>query len=262
MSQFALLNACPFRPEDIKPGDFDFQAHLPVGKKTKKEKAKGRKGKRSREDSESEEHPSHDAGASNNTALPKRLCVSAFSKKVGHRAMGLQVSQVKLFIERFPTEFRMMALGKVVLPVKDGKPYVTEDGLPCPLLSTFNALRYLSTRFDDEGTRWNAGGKSQLRRVIEEGVQVEWMECDSFLSWQVMCDQADAQTQVQVHPHILDTAMKYVHYLRASFPSPDAGEAEDAISLAGKKRGQRFPKHVPGQRHPSIPRGQAVVADL
>ena len=64
MSQFALLNACPFRPEDVKPGDFDFQAHLPVGKKTKKEKEKGKKNKRNREDSESEDHPSHDAGPS------------------------------------------------------------------------------------------------------------------------------------------------------------------------------------------------------
>ena len=92
MSQLALLNACPFRPEDIKPGDFDFQAHLAVGKKTKKEKEKSKKNKRNREDSESEGHdPSHDAGSAKGakTALPKRLCVSAFSKKVAHRAMGL-----------------------------------------------------------------------------------------------------------------------------------------------------------------------------
>ena len=152
--------------------------------------------------------------------------------------MGLQVSQVRLFIERFPTEFRLMALGRVVLPMKDGKPYVSEDGLPCPLLSTFNALKYLATRIGDQGIQWNAMASSQLRRVMEEGVQVEWMELDSFLSWQVMCDQADAQTQVQVQPHILDTAMKYVHYLRASFPSEEAGE--DTILVAGTREARGF----------------------
>ena len=113
MSQFALLKACPFQPEDIKPGEFDVQAHLPDGKKTKKEKEKNKRNKKLREDSGSDDRPSHDAGESKspkhkvepscNAGLPTRLCVSAFSKKVGHRAMGLQVSQVRLFIERFPT---------------------------------------------------------------------------------------------------------------------------------------------------------------
>ena len=85
--------------------------------------------------------------------------------------MGLQVSQVRLLKKRFPTEFRLMALGRVVLPMKHGRPYVTEDGLPCPLLSTFNAMKYLAIRYEDSAIRWNSMALSQLRRVMEEGVQ-------------------------------------------------------------------------------------------
>ena len=241
MSHFALLNACPFRPEDIKPGEFDFQAHMPEGKKSKKDKDKSKKDKDKDKDKDKSSDPSCDAG------LPKRLGVSAFSTKVGHRAMGLQVAQVRLFIQRFPTEFRLMSLGCVVLPMKDGKPYVTDDGLPNPLLSTLNAIKYLTTRYDDATLGWNAQALSQLRRVVDEGVQVQWMECDSFLSWQVMCDQADAQSQVQVHPHILDTAMKYVHYLRATVPPPshDAGQ-EDSL-MAGAEHARGFEKLFQGK---------------
>ena len=65
---------------------------------------------------------------------------------------------------------------------------MTDDGLPNPLLSTLNAIKYLMTRYDDDTLGWNAQALSQLRRVVDEGVQVQWMECDSFLSWQVMCD--------------------------------------------------------------------------
>ena len=51
-----------------------------------------------------------------------------------------------MFVERFPSEFREMSMQKAVLPCSmDGsRPFVAPDGsLPCPALSTYNALRYL-----------------------------------------------------------------------------------------------------------------------
>ena len=221
MAHFSLLTGCPFRPEDIKLGGFDFQAHLPEGKKKDKDTA-NKKDKDTAK--KKDDDPSHDAGP-----LPKIISISAFSRKVGHRSMGLQVAQVRLFIQRFPSEFRLMSMGRIVLPMKDGRAYVAEDGLPCPILSTVNAVKYLSTKYDDEKTEWNSQGKAQLQRVLSEGLQVQWVECDSFLEWQLMCDQADTQSQVQVQTHILDTAMKYLHYLRATTPAP-ATDAEQESS--------------------------------
>ena len=59
--------------------------------------------------------------------------------------MGFQVAQVKLFTHRFLTDFREMSMAKLVLPCNlDGTlPFVAQDGLPCPALSTMNALRWL-----------------------------------------------------------------------------------------------------------------------
>ena len=52
----------------------------------------------------------------------------------------------------------------MVLPMKGGKPYVAEDGLPNPLLSTLNAIKYLSSRdADDKDARWNAQVLSQFQ---------------------------------------------------------------------------------------------------
>ena len=69
-----------------------------------------------------------------------------------------------LSIERFPSDFRPTSLGRVVLPMKGGKPYVAEDGLPNPLLSTLNAIKYLSSRdADDKDARWNAQALSQFQ---------------------------------------------------------------------------------------------------
>ena len=90
--------------------------------------------------------------------------------------------------------------------------------MPCPLLSTLNALKYLSAKYEDASLGWSQQALQQVRRVVDEGVQVQWMEFDSFLAWQLMCDQADTQSQVQVHPHILDTAMQHLHFLRATAP--------------------------------------------
>ena len=52
--------------------------------------------------------------------------------------------------------------------MKGGKPYVAEDGLPNPLLSTLNAIKYLSSRdADDKDAGWNAQALSQLQRPAQ-----------------------------------------------------------------------------------------------
>ena len=80
--------------------------------------------------------------------LPRRVKLSAFSTKVGHRPMGLQVAQCQLYVQRFPTEFRLIAMQKVVCGHHHGKPFVATldgeaPGLPTPALSTMNALKWL-----------------------------------------------------------------------------------------------------------------------
>jgi len=55
-----------------------------------------------------------------------------------------------MFFERFPTEFRLGAMGKVVLPCVDGQAYFCPGGkIPCPFLSTCNALRLIERKWDE-----------------------------------------------------------------------------------------------------------------
>ena len=100
--------------------------------------------------------------------LPHRLLLSAFSDKVGHRSTGLQRAQALLFVERFPTEFTPMAMHQIVLPCSEDftLPFVTDGGLlPCPCLSTFNALKYLQekpekmARMPEPRHRWKRSGR-------------------------------------------------------------------------------------------------------
>ena len=65
--------------------------------------------------------------------LAKRLLLQAFSTAIGWRPTGLNVGQARLFIERCPSDFRLGAMSKIVLPCHGGRPYVCPDGkLPGP----------------------------------------------------------------------------------------------------------------------------------
>lgn len=65
-----------------------------------------------------------------------------------------------------------------------------------------------------------AGGVCDKRAVeamlaIEEkGLQVEWLEFSSFMAWMLYLESAAVQTIVQVMPHVIDTALMYITYLR------------------------------------------------
>ena len=117
-------------------------------------------------------------------SLPRRLGLAAFSNKVGWRPAGLNVGQVKFFVERFPQEFRLASLGRVILPHWQGAPYIAPDGkLPCPLLSSCNALKVLQGpgKLDDA----NSKVRLALERVFNEGLQVEWQEFPDYVSYMV-----------------------------------------------------------------------------
>ncbi len=55
---------------------------------------------------------------------------------------GVQTGMVRYMVSRFQTSFDPMAMDRLCCPMVDGLPYVAPDGkLPCPFLSTCNALR-------------------------------------------------------------------------------------------------------------------------
>ena len=55
----------------------------------------------------------------------------------------------------------------------------------------------------------------QMENIFKKGVQVEWIECESFLQWQLLVETLSVQASVQVAPHVLDTAMKYLNCCRS-----------------------------------------------
>ena len=212
-----LLSARAFNPEDVQPGSFDFAA-FPLQNEsrlepTDKNLKKGKLGK----GKEGGETPGVSAGVS--VSLPTRVSIDAMSITVGWRLMGTQTGQVKLFVDRFPKDFSLQALGKVVLPMKGGKPYVTKDGkLPCPLLSTFNAVKVLTRNGFKELEEWcgngaaDAAAVADMRRLVDGGSQVEWKEFPSYTSYMLSIESASAQADVSLKPHLADTAMLYVQF--------------------------------------------------
>ena len=196
-----LLAICP-DPETCKPGEFEFRPHM-FDKNDRPEKQSAQTSPRS---------------AAGTKRLPHRLLMSAFSTTVGHRPTGLQAAQAKMFVERFPSEFREMSMQKCVLPCSlDGSlPFVAPDGgLPCPALSTFNALRYLQGH-PEAMAKAEAKAQAQMEKVFMRGVQVEWMECATFLQWQLHVETSSVQASVQVQPHIVDTALKYLTFCNSA----------------------------------------------
>ena len=76
---------------------------------------------------------------------------------------------------------------KVILPCNaDGTlPFVTVEGmLPCPALSTMNALRYLEQK-PEALSHGQPRAIARIERIFQKGAQVEWLECETFLQWQL-----------------------------------------------------------------------------
>ena len=176
-----------------------------------------------------------------NNWLPRRLALNAFSSKFGWRPAGLNVGQVKFFVERFPHEFRLASMGKIILPHLGGVPYVAPDGkLPCPLLSTCNALKVLQSPGKLDCAPEDV--QAELERVFQVGVQVEWQEFPDYMSYMVYYEGAAVQGEVHLKPHIIDTAMLYLGFCgskrgRVLFP-PGASNGDNSSHVAHGFTGQ------------------------
>ena len=195
-----------FDPDSVLPKDMDFVAWVPkeLSHKVEKREKKG------------------------DFSLAKRLMLGAFSTSVGWRPTGLNLGQARLFIERFPSEFRLGAMSKVVMPCCKGKAFVCPDGkLPCPFLSTCSALKVIEKKKDIAGDCDPRAWKD-IQRVLEKGVQVEWVEFDDYMSYMIYCEGIAVQSDVVVKPHILDTALMFLGFCKSK-----RGRALQAQAAAG-----------------------------
>ena len=120
-------------------------------------------------------------------------------------------------------------------------PFVVPGGtLPCPALSTFNALRFLHAH-PEALAKAEPRAKAQMARVCSKGVQVEWLECESFLQWQLHVETSSVQQTVQVGPHVIDTALKYLTFC-SSAQAVAAGQGVGEQSL-----GEGFTRYLQGK---------------
>ena len=171
-----LLEA--FDPEDIQPLPLDFSDFQTEARRKQKQRERETKANKDKKDDKDDQGVDTDkagpagdqAGGPQETKLPKRLILDAFSTTVGWRPTGCQFGQVKTFVQRFPKDFSLLAMGKIVLPCYEGLPYVTKDGkLPCPLLATMNAIKVIQKKNAFEG---DGQATKDLMHVLIQGVQV------------------------------------------------------------------------------------------
>ena len=92
-----------------------------------------------------------------------------------------KVEQTRLFAKRFPSEFRLAAMAKFVMPHNNNRPFVcAADGLlPTPCLSTINALKWLAKNKDKwllEVRGYSGGGGAAERQQTTDPkpTQVTW----------------------------------------------------------------------------------------
>ena len=64
-----------------------------------------------------------------------------------------------------------------------------------------------------------------MEKIWTHGVQVEWMRCASLLQWQLHVETSSVQATVAVHPHVVDTALKF---LTSCHSAQALGEGQDA----------------------------------
>ena len=221
----SLLALCP-DPEECQPGAFNFKNHMEGAPEDRKPGAGPQR-------------------------LPQRLLLSAFSRNYGHRPTGMQVAQAQLLAKRFVTDFREMSMERTVLPCcMDGlRPFIAADGLlPCPSLSTFNALKYLQEH-PRELAEAEPRARAQIEKIFKTGVQVDWIECQSFLQWQLQVEAAAVQGTVYVAPHVVDTALKYLRFCHRTDAQGGDPASSQGQGTGDKTLDEAFVKLLPGRAH-------------
>ena len=232
----SLLAMCP-DPEECRPGAFDFKDHVGGGPEDRKPGAGPQR-------------------------LPQRLLLSAFSANYGHRPTGKQPAQAQLFAKRFLTDFREMSMERTVLPCcMDGlRPFIAADGLlPCPSLSTFNALKHLQDH-PKEMAEAEPRAKAQIEKIFKTGVQVDWTECQSFLQWQLQVEASAAQGSVHVAPHVVDTALKYLRFCHRTDAQGGVPASSQGQGTGDKTLDEAFLKLLPGRAHNRLLSAKAMLS--
>ena len=102
----AKAHPTSFDPDSVLPAEVDFVPWAPQGLVHKAEKREN----------------------NGDTSIANRLNLGAFSNTVGWRPTGLNIDQARLFIERFPSEFSIGAMSKVVMLCCKGKALCARTG--------------------------------------------------------------------------------------------------------------------------------------
>ena len=71
-------------------------------------------------------------------------------------------------------------------------------------------LQKKRNELDDSNS--NKDARFALERVFDEGLQVEWLEFQDYMSYMVYYEGAAVQGEVLVKPHIIDTAMLFLAF--------------------------------------------------
>ena len=225
------LNHRAFDPSLIQPGVLQGQG--PSVKKTKiKEKEPAK-----------EPAPTGQAGqtgqADDGSKLPTRLSLDQFSNSIGHRLSGNSTAQLRFFVGIFPEEFRAAQLGRAELPCKDGKPYVDDAGrVPAPFWASISALKLLRKSWDDTSDDAKAelekgAGFADMQAIWKDGLDVSWKEFPSFVEWAVSMEAVDLKKEVQLKPHLVDSALNLLSM--ASQHSAPGGDPDKALAEAGAR---------------------------
>ena len=111
-------------------------------------------------------------------------------------------------------EFRLASCGRIIVSHLNGDPFQGVEGqLPCPALSSCNALKLLQMKRNElDDSNSNKDARLALERVFDEGLQVEWLEFQDYMSYMVYYEGAAVQGEVLVKPHIIDTAMLFLAF--------------------------------------------------
>ena len=147
---------------------------------------------------------------------------------MGWRPGGAHSGQAKAFVDRFPQEFNIQSLQKIVLPMREGVPYVCPDGtLPCPWLATRLALKQLHDKPPKAG---DPRALADMALVQSAGVVVEWKEFATYMHFMVSCEGAAIQADVMLKPHVVDTALMWVQYLQSREAAPPCARGDTAAA--------------------------------
>ena len=81
-------------------------------------------------------------------------------------------------------EFRLASLGRIIVPHFKSDPFQDNQGkLPCPALSSCNALKLLQMKRNElDDSNSNRDARLALERVFDEGLQVEWLEFQAYMT--------------------------------------------------------------------------------